>query len=424
MDSSPNLILPYIIAAQAQKHVTHNEALRTLDALVQLMVLDKDLASPPGSPADGDRYIVAASPTGAWSGHAGKIAAWQDGAWAFYTPREGWRAWLADEDKLFFWDGSDWIAPSSGGGGTASAIGLHNGKIVESHAGNAATFALKTLAGSDPSGGDPVTAIFPDGSSVSITAALSVTIPSTATMGFSNGTAGRIWAALANDGGTPRLVVRNCRSGSIIVGFPSSGQLSSTTIGTGADSAHVSYSGTGVTDKPYLLAGYADYDSGLATAGTWDASPTRLVQFGPGAHKPGDVVQKLSATQGAATSVSNTTPVQTGSSVTVAPTSVHNVILVEAVGGLSVQQSSGLVQAQFSRGSGPTLIGASIQLACAAAAGNTVDIPVVFKTFDAPGTTSSTTYYVYVVANTTLTSAAYWNRLGATTLTEATEIMA
>ena len=113
MDSSPNLILPYIIAAQAQKHVTHNEALRTLDALVQLMVLDKDLASPPGSPADGDRYIVAASPTGAWSGQAGKIAAWQDGAWAFYTPREGWRAWLADEDKLFFWDGSDWIAPSS-----------------------------------------------------------------------------------------------------------------------------------------------------------------------------------------------------------------------------------------------------------------------------------------------------------------------
>jgi hypothetical protein len=424
MDSSPNLNLPYIIAAQAQKHVTHNEALRGLDALVQLMALDKDLSSPPGSPSDGDRYIVAASPTGAWSGQSGNVAAWQDGAWAFYAPREGWRAWVADEDKLFFWDGSDWIAPSSGGGGTASAIGLHNGKIAESHASNAATFALKTLAGSDPSGSDPVTAIFPDGSSVSITAALSVTIPSTATMGFSNGAAGRIWVALANDGGTPRLVVRNCRSGSIIVGFPSSGQLSSSTIGTGADSAHVSYSGTGVTDKPYLLAGYADYDGGLATAGTWDASPTRLVQFGPGAHKPGDVVQKLSATQGAATSVSNTTPVQTGSSVTVAPTSVHNVILVEAVGGLSVQQSSGLVQAPFSRGSGPTLIGASIQLACAAAAGNTVDIPVVFKTFDAPGTTSSTTYYVYVVANTTLTSAAYWNRLGATTLTEATEIMA
>jgi len=77
MDNTPNLQLPYLIAAQAQKHVTHNEALRTLDAIVQLLVLDKDLATPPGSPADGNRYIVAASPTGAWTGQAGKIAAWQ-----------------------------------------------------------------------------------------------------------------------------------------------------------------------------------------------------------------------------------------------------------------------------------------------------------------------------------------------------------
>ena len=64
MDATSNLSLPFIMAAQAQKHVTHNEALRALDAVVQLMVLDKDLNSPPGSPAEGARYIVAASPTG------------------------------------------------------------------------------------------------------------------------------------------------------------------------------------------------------------------------------------------------------------------------------------------------------------------------------------------------------------------------
>ncbi len=110
MDSTPNLQLPYLIAAQAQKHVTHNEALRALDAVVQLSVLDKDLASPPGSPADGDAYIVAASPSGAWAGQAGKIAAWQDGAWAFYAPQEGWRAWVADEDTVYFHDGSAWNA--------------------------------------------------------------------------------------------------------------------------------------------------------------------------------------------------------------------------------------------------------------------------------------------------------------------------
>ena len=71
MDTTDNLGLPYLAAAQAQKHVTHNEALRALDALVHLMVLDKDLSAPPGSPTAGDRYIVGAGPTGAWSGQAG-----------------------------------------------------------------------------------------------------------------------------------------------------------------------------------------------------------------------------------------------------------------------------------------------------------------------------------------------------------------
>jgi hypothetical protein len=49
-DTTTHLLLPYILAAQAQKHVTHNEALRLLDGLVQLSVLDRDLTAPPGSP--------------------------------------------------------------------------------------------------------------------------------------------------------------------------------------------------------------------------------------------------------------------------------------------------------------------------------------------------------------------------------------
>ena len=57
-DTTTKLLLPYILAAQAQKHVTHNEALRMLDGLVQLSVLDRNLTAPPASPADGDRYIV------------------------------------------------------------------------------------------------------------------------------------------------------------------------------------------------------------------------------------------------------------------------------------------------------------------------------------------------------------------------------
>jgi hypothetical protein len=123
VDQTPNLTLPYILAAQAQKHITHNEALRKLDAIVQLAVLDRDLASPPASPADGARYIVAGAPTGAWVGHAGHIAAYQDGAWAFCVPNEGWLAWISDEDVLVSWSGSIWTSVSGGGGGGAGGAG-------------------------------------------------------------------------------------------------------------------------------------------------------------------------------------------------------------------------------------------------------------------------------------------------------------
>lgn len=116
MDQTPNLALPYIMAAQAQKHVTHNEAIRALDALVQLAVLDRGLATPPAGPADGDRYIVAPSPTGAWAGQAGKVAAFQDGAWIFFAPRHGFLAWVADENALVAYDGAAWALAGGGGG--------------------------------------------------------------------------------------------------------------------------------------------------------------------------------------------------------------------------------------------------------------------------------------------------------------------
>ena len=72
MDATPRLNLPYIAPQQAQKQVTYNEAMKALDRLVQPAVLSRTVATPPGSPAEGDCYLVAASPTGAWSGKAGK----------------------------------------------------------------------------------------------------------------------------------------------------------------------------------------------------------------------------------------------------------------------------------------------------------------------------------------------------------------
>ena len=121
---SPNLLLPYIVPAQAQKHVTHNEAVRALDAIVQLAVLDRDLAVAPATPSDGDRYIVASAATGAWAGQSGRIAAFQDGAWAFMPPREGWVAWAADEDALLVFNGVAWsTSGSTGPAGPSGATG-------------------------------------------------------------------------------------------------------------------------------------------------------------------------------------------------------------------------------------------------------------------------------------------------------------
>lgn len=108
MANSTLLQLPFIEAAQAQKHVTHNDALRVLDAAVQLSVLDRGLTAPPGSPSDGDRYIVASGGSGAWASKDLNIAVWQDGAWAFLVPREGWRCWVEDESTALIWDGAAW----------------------------------------------------------------------------------------------------------------------------------------------------------------------------------------------------------------------------------------------------------------------------------------------------------------------------
>ncbi len=116
-DTSTNLSLPYIQPSQAQKHVTHNEAVQLLDAVVQLAVIDRNLTAPPALPVDGDRYIVASGATGDWAGWDLNVVYRIGGAWLRLTPRTGWLAWVADELALLVWTGIAWAAASSSGGG-------------------------------------------------------------------------------------------------------------------------------------------------------------------------------------------------------------------------------------------------------------------------------------------------------------------
>jgi hypothetical protein len=107
-DTTPNLLLPFIQAAQAQKHVTHNEALRLLDGLTQISVLDRDLTAPPGSPAEGARFIVASGATGLWAGWDGDVAFYAGGAWLRLPARTGWVVWVQNEAQVVVLIGSVW----------------------------------------------------------------------------------------------------------------------------------------------------------------------------------------------------------------------------------------------------------------------------------------------------------------------------
>lgn len=127
-DTSPNLDLPYLMPAQAQKHVTHNEALERLDALAQLVVEAFGATTPPANPGVGLIWAVTSGATGDWAGKTGKLALRVAGGWIFIAPREGWRAWGREQAQLRIWRGSSWqVLPmeqlgSLGIGTTADAV--------------------------------------------------------------------------------------------------------------------------------------------------------------------------------------------------------------------------------------------------------------------------------------------------------------
>lgn len=106
--STEILAVDEIVEAQASKYLTHNTALRQLEGRL-VRAKDKDLTTPPGSPANGDTYIVPSGASGVWSGHTNKIAHFYGGAWSYWTPIEGARLWLNDEDLVYAFNGTAWV---------------------------------------------------------------------------------------------------------------------------------------------------------------------------------------------------------------------------------------------------------------------------------------------------------------------------
>jgi hypothetical protein len=110
-ETSSRLQLPYMQASQAQKHVTHNEALLRLDLLVQMVVEGFASLTPPSLPLDGQVWALGPAPSGVWAGQGNRLAAYVEGGWVFITPAEGWLAVGRPTGELRRWTGSAWVAP-------------------------------------------------------------------------------------------------------------------------------------------------------------------------------------------------------------------------------------------------------------------------------------------------------------------------
>ena len=125
MSATARLSLPYIAPQQAQKQVTYNAAMAALDQLVQPVVKSRTTTTPPGSPAEGDCYIVAPAATGAWASKDNRLACFANGGWSFRVPADGWVVFVLDVVELAVCRSGAWAAFTGIGGTGLAKFGVH-----------------------------------------------------------------------------------------------------------------------------------------------------------------------------------------------------------------------------------------------------------------------------------------------------------
>ena len=100
--------LPLLQAGQAQKELTHNEALALIDVLLHARAESAAMTAPPAGAAVGQCWIVAAGGTAEWAGQDGTLACLTSGGWRFVAPRAGMRVSTAADRLTRVHDGSAW----------------------------------------------------------------------------------------------------------------------------------------------------------------------------------------------------------------------------------------------------------------------------------------------------------------------------
>ena len=114
-DASARLGLPYLAAGQMQKHVTLNEALTRLDALVQLTVVSQTRVDQPDAPTDGALYILPEAATGSvWGAAAdGDLVRAEAGGWTVLPVPDGTIAVVQDQAMVLVRIAGAWLSLGS-----------------------------------------------------------------------------------------------------------------------------------------------------------------------------------------------------------------------------------------------------------------------------------------------------------------------
>jgi len=291
--------------------------------------------------------------------------------------------------------GPNTITPSMlANAAVAFGVGMLNGTLVASVAGNALTIAVKTLAGNNPSSSDPVFFLFRDASAgyavVELTSSLSVTVPSGATLGTVNGQANRIWVGVFNNGGTPVLGVYNSLSGTNILCWDETSPANGTGITASSTSPQVWYAASTLSSVVFRIIGYVE--STQATAGTWATSPSRVQLFGPAVKRPGDIVSTAYFTQNVLVNFSSTTfAVLSGMAVSLQISAACNVAWIDNFVMVNVANNTG-ASVQLSRGTtnNTSMIGANATSSNAQGSAQVYSMSV--SAYDIPNTSGSITY--------------------------------
>lgn len=293
---------------------------------------------------------------------------------------------------------------------------------------SALTINVRTAAGNAPSATDPVlvpfrSATLTTGTTLwaAITSALSITIPSAATLGTaSSNVPFRVWIFLSYNAGVPQLGVATCSLASTPTVYPCASweNARKTTIAIDgfSTSAGVLYAGAAVSNDAVRIIGFADYGSGLATAGAWASTPTTLQVMNPSIPRPGGVVQVVTASTASAGTTTSATFVALTStpSAAITPSASPNLIRATTMGSMT-SSSTGTLGLQFQRGS--TLIGGPVSFL---PAGSGMIVPTGIIVYDAPGVATSTTYSFQ---GKTSTGTLSFPGSGSTTIIELQEIM-